>query len=187
MSVGSGSADERAARPYLWALFGLKSLIRLGDDPRVCESKLPQRRTLPHYIPLYIDSGVEVYFVTINCQQRGKNQLCIAGVGDVLLESVRFRQKAGHWHAHVVVLMPDHLHGLFSFPKTGPGIQRTIKSWKSFMAKTCGLEWQRDFFEHRLRNDESRAEKSAYIRANPVRADLVSDAALWPWMLESEV
>ncbi|MEO7932217.1 MAG: hypothetical protein ABIT76_03560 [Chthoniobacterales bacterium] len=156
----------------------------MGKDSRV--SEWPQRRRLPHDIPSYIDPGAEVYFITINCRKRGMNQLCMAGVGEALLESARFRQKAGHWHAHLVVLMPDHLHGLFSFPQTGPGMRRTIQSWKSLTAKTCGLEWQRDFFEHRLRGDESRAEKSAYIRANPVRAGLVEEAKLWPWIVESE-
>ena len=149
------------------------------------EIQFPQRKILPHSIPSFIDPSAEIYFITINCRTRGKNQLCVKGLGDVLLESIRVRQKLLHWYAHLVVLMPDHLHGLFSFPNDGPGLQRTITSWKSLMAKTCGVEWQRDFFEHRLRNDESREEKSAYLRANPVRAGLVAEAGLWPWVHES--
>jgi hypothetical protein len=44
---------------------------------------------------------------------------------------------------------------------------------------------QRDYFEHRLRHDESAAEKFAYILANPVRGGLVSAEEEWPWLLWS--
>jgi len=37
-----------------------------------------------------------------------------------------------------------------------------------------GIKWQRDFFEHRLRSDESWREKADYILANPVRKGLVA-------------
>ena len=43
-----------------------------------------------------------------------------------------------------------------------------------------GIEWQRDFFEHRLRSDESWREKADYILANPVRKGLVAQVSQWP-------
>jgi hypothetical protein len=42
------------------------------------------------------------------------------------------------------------------------------------------IDWQDDFFEHRLRNDESARQKADYILANPVRKGLVSRAEDWP-------
>ena len=164
-SVGGSSdaartpPDEPAARPY------------------------PVRKTLPHDVPLWIDPSSEVYFITINCRVRRTNQLCLPKIGDELLASAAFRHHEGHWFTHIFLLMPDHLHALLSFPRDGAGIQRTVTSWKGWTAKRCGVEWQRDFFEHRLRGDEGRDEKSAYIRANPVRAGLVNDEESWPWVL----
>jgi len=40
---------------------------------------------------------------------------------------------------------------------------------------------QKDFFEHRLRSDESAQEKSDYILVNPVRAGLVPKPEDWPY------
>ena len=41
--------------------------------------------------------------------------------------------------------------------------------------------WQRGFFDHLLRSDESYAQKWNYVRENPVRAGLVRNADDWPY------
>jgi REP element-mobilizing transposase RayT len=41
--------------------------------------------------------------------------------------------------------------------------------------------WQRGFFDHVLRNDESYAQKWNYVRENPVRLGLVTNAEDWPY------
>jgi hypothetical protein len=41
--------------------------------------------------------------------------------------------------------------------------------------------WQKEFFDHLLRSDESYSEKWNYVKNNPVRAGLVADADLWPF------
>ena len=41
--------------------------------------------------------------------------------------------------------------------------------------------WQRGFFDHVLRNDESYEDKWNYVRENPVRAGLVTKADDWPY------
>jgi putative transposase len=79
--------------------------------------------------------------------------------------------------------MPDHLHMLASF---GPdlGMKRVIANWKRYTANHAGIHWQRDFFDHRLRNDESFDEKAAYILENPVRAGLAHRVEDWPYQLQ---
>jgi hypothetical protein len=42
---------------------------------------------------------------------------------------------------------------------------------------------QRNFFEHRLRSEESVQEKAAYILQNPVRAGLVAEGCAWLFTL----
>ena len=39
--------------------------------------------------------------------------------------------------------------------------------------------WQRRFFDHVLRSDESYAQKWNYVRENPIRAGLVTVAEDW--------
>ena len=46
--------------------------------------------------------------------------------------------------------------------------------------------WQREFFDHILRSNESYSEKWNYVRANPVRAGCVSAAEEWKYAGEIE-
>ena len=45
-----------------------------------------------------------------------------------------------------------------------------------------GVRWQRNFFDHRLRHDESLAEKFAYVCQNPLRAGLIRNELEWPYI-----
>ena len=44
--------------------------------------------------------------------------------------------------------------------------------------------WQREFFDHVLRSEESYREKWEYVRQNPVRAGLAARAEEWPFQGE---
>jgi REP element-mobilizing transposase RayT len=143
---------------------------------------VPRRKTLPHAIPLWIDPQREIYFITINCELRGTNQLAVEKTAAALFETVRHRQDQGLWWPHIFLLMPDHLHALISFPPSGKPIKHVVSKWKEWTAKTLGIRWQRDFFEHRLRQEESRREKADYILENPVRKKLVMRTEDWPFV-----
>jgi len=82
--------------------------------------------------------------------------------------------------------MPDHLHFLVSFPDNGLRMRTIVSKWKEWTAKSLAIRWQRDFFEHRLRRDESARQKADYILFNPVRAGLVSNPEDWPFVFVPE-
>ena len=140
------------------------------------------RQGPPHEIPLWVDPSKETYFITINCAERGPNQLARAETAEPLVDTVRHRQEKFLWWPHLFLLMPDHLHALLSFPPSGKPIRLVISKWKEWTAKQLDIDWQEDFFEHRLRREESRREKAVYILANPVRAGLVSRPEDWPFV-----
>jgi putative transposase len=93
-----------------------------------------------------------------------------------------FRQGLGLWFAHLILIMPDHVHALLCFPTSKRTIQEVVSDWKRWTNRQLGIKWQRDFFEHRLRNDESARDKAHYILANPVRAGLVTKPEEWPYV-----
>ena len=66
------------------------------------------RKTLPHGVPLWIDPQKEIYFITINCKDRFRNQLALPEVSRQLFETVRHRQDKSLWWPHIFLLMPDH-------------------------------------------------------------------------------
>jgi len=148
----------------------------------VPDMDLPQRGHLPHNIPLWVDPQKEVYYLTINCQRRGLNHLATPNMGKALLETIEFRHRQNLWFAYLFLVMPDHVHGLVSFPPSSRTLQGVVSDWKRWTACHLQIEWQKDFFEHRLRRDESAREKSDYILTNPVRAKLVVRPEDWPYV-----
>ena len=139
--------------------------------------RAPVRKTLPHEVPFWVEDGA-VWFVTINCKERGRNQLACDPVAGALLESAKFYHERGRWFVHVFLLMPDHLHALLSCPQHEV-MKAVVSDWKHFNAGKLKISWQRDFFDHRLRADESFQEKADYIRMNPVRKGLVKAPDKW--------
>ncbi len=148
--------------------------------------KAPDRAKLPHDVPLWVDPSRAYYFITISCKKRRKNQLAHPAVANAILDTVKFRNAQGIWYARLVMLMPDHVHLLILFPETEKRVQTIVSKWKEWTAKTLKVSWQRDFFEHRLRKEESLREKADYVVANPVRAGLVEKAEDWPYVFIAE-
>ncbi len=140
------------------------------------------RKRLPHDIPLWVDPHKQIYFITVNCRERPRNQLALPEVAEKIFETVEHRQEKLLWWPHIFLLMPDHLHALLSFPPSDKPIRLIVSKWKEWTCKSLGLVWQDDFFEHRLRQDESRRQKADYILANPVRAGLVSRPEDWSFV-----
>lgn len=140
------------------------------------------RKYLPHDgLPVKPSSAEgEVYFITICCVPRIHNQLAIPHIWQAIDEALAIRETRGDMTCRLALAMPDHFHGLLGFPSSKP-MSKVISDFKSWLAKQCGIQWQRDFFDHRLRNIESAAEKAKYIRMNPVRAGLVTNPQDWPY------
>lgn len=79
-------------------------------------------------------------------------------------------------------VMPDHVHWLFQLGarlSLGRVIGRFKAETRASLAG-AGLRWQRDYFERRLRPDESSEDFGRYIFLNPYRADLLRLESTWP-------
>ena len=63
-------------------------------------------------------------------------------------------------------------------------MKRVIRNWKRYVTNHAGIRWQRDFFDHRLRDDENFTDKANYILKNPVRAGLAARFEDWPYQLQ---
>jgi putative transposase len=130
---------------------------------------------------LWVDSQKEICFLTINCENGGVNSLAKPDIAKAIFETIAFRQEQDLWFAHLFVTMPDHVHGLVSFPPSARPLQGVVSDWKRWTARHLSIAWQSDFFEHRLRDDESALGKADYLLANPVRAKLVERPEQWPY------
>ncbi len=80
--------------------------------------------------------------------------------------------------------MPNHVHVVARlFP--GQTLATVLHSWKSFTAKRAnlilglhGAFWQREYYDHLLRNEEELERVVRYVADNPAKANLKD----WKWV-----
>src|SRR5438067_9706594 len=140
--------------------------------------KLPARLTR-------IFGNNPLFFVTFRSRRRRK----VLATNSVNAAFLEFASRAHAMHNVAVgryVIMPDHLH-LFVCGPDDFELGRWVGVLKQNLAKqiehpgTKSPIWQRGFFDHLLRSDESYAQKWNYVRENPVRAGLVRNADDWQY------
>ncbi|MDQ8204504.1 transposase [Pelagicoccus sp. SDUM812003] len=140
---------------------------------------LPERKRLPHTPPPWVPDDA-VYFITINCAKRYANTLAHSTLANALFDTVIYREKLLQWNVDLMLLMPDHLHAFIAFSQF-QSITKTISDWKQYTSKKLGINWQSNFFDHRIRNQAELDEKWSYVLNNPVRAGLCNTPEDWPY------
>ena len=71
------------------------------------------------------------------------------------------------------IVMPDHMHWLFQLK--AKSLSSCVQGVKPQFAKQANIKvWEKGFYDHCIRNDESLIRTARYIVANPLRANLVS-------------
>jgi len=83
--------------------------------------------------------------------------------------------------------MPDHVYFFASPNGREASLSAYVQAFRSFVTKDLRLLgypypiWQREFFDHLLRSEESYGSKWEYVQQNPVRHELVKHVADWPY------
>jgi putative transposase len=94
---------------------------------------------------------------------------------------------ADTWAVGRYVLMPDHVHFFASPVSPETDLGAWMRFWKSHVSRANqnpANRWQKDYWDTRLRTGQSYDEKWQYIRENPIRHNLVTDADDWPYQGE---
>ena len=139
----------------------------------------PGRRTPAKGVHISL-GGSNWIFLTV-CTEKRERWLAQTSVQRVLHDI--WENTATAWLVSDYLLMPDHLH-LFCAPHDLKfTVERWMAFWKDRFAKIhpdVG-RFQSGGFHHRLRDDESYAQKWQYVRENPVRAGLCNAVEEWPY------
>ena len=136
---------------------------------------------LHHDIPTWVESGAR-FHIRIRCQPESPLPLTSPGLAPDILNSVLHYERSRVWHVLLMLLMPDHLHAILSFA-SDRSMSQIVGDWKRYTAKSFGVLWQANYFDHRLRDEEQFTLKYHYILRNPVAAGLCSDPLEWPWWI----
>ena len=135
---------------------------------------------------LYTDCPV--YYLTA-CIARKRRLLANPETHEVF---IGFALEAAKREVYVgrYVIMPDHVHLFAAFSPCALALSRWMKALKGTLSEALremqvtGPYWEKGFFDHVLRSEESYAQKWFYVRENPVRAGLVAKSGNWPYQGE---
>ncbi len=135
------------------------------------------------------------WFFTVALAQRQGNDLLIHKV-DALRSAFRQVQQRHPFHLDAVVVLPEHLHCIWTLPDGDADISSrwglikaafsrslTRAEHRSTSRRKRGERgvWQRRFWEHLIRDDEDFRGHADYIHWNPVKHGYVSRPAEWPY------
>ncbi len=123
-----------------------------------------------------------IFFVTFSTHKREK----LLANESLHAAFQTFCHRATEIHVLVdrYVIMPDHIH-LFVHLSQVDDLPGGIKSLKNSLSKTlraAGIKaphWQKGYFDHVLRSENSYDAKWVYVRMNPVRQKLVEKPEEW--------
>jgi REP element-mobilizing transposase RayT len=160
------------------------SAVPLKAAPKAKPAKSEYRRTLPHY--QVEDRPLFVTFATY------KRWELPEGIRPLVLKHC-LHDHGVKLQMHGAVVMPDHVHLIFTPLKDDEGnpfglaeIMSGIKGSSAHSInkalKRRGPVWQFESFDHVLRSEEKLVEKVDYICQNPVRQRLVNNEDEYPWL-----
>ncbi|MFZ5561488.1 MAG: REP-associated tyrosine transposase [Pseudomonadota bacterium] len=104
----------------------------------------------------------------------------------LLIANMRRLQDEARLDSLAFVVMPDHLHWLFSL-RPAHALSEVLRLLKGRTARRLNLQrqangevWQEGFHDHALRREEDLQATARYIIGNPVRAGLVQSVRAYP-------
>ena len=130
-----------------------------------------------------------VYFITI-CVENWRPILANEAAVSIIRDEFEAAPARYGWRVGRFVVMPDHLHFFCVTDETraSASLSQFIGGFKQWTAKRILAQanlaaplWQKQFFDHVLRSNESYDSKWLYVHDNPARAGLVATADAWPY------
>jgi REP element-mobilizing transposase RayT len=160
-----------------------------GIDPTGIMNKkeLPKRKSI-HLNNFNYKGNSFVYFVTI-CTFKKNNHFEIDGLAKLIAEDLIYRKDVlKQIDLICYCIMPNHLHLLMNLSESyEKDLLNWVKTFKRYTSKIIKEKheidnlWQRGFYEHVLRNNESIIEKANYIMENPIRKEIVKEVGDYPY------
>ncbi|MBV8398555.1 MAG: transposase [Acetobacteraceae bacterium] len=147
---------------------------------------------MPDYRRNRVPGGT--FFFTVNLLDR-RSDLLVARI-DILRDAVRRVRARAPFLIDAWVVLPDHMHCLWTLPPGDADFPRRWRAIKIAFVKDLpagesrspvmtsrgerGI-WQRRYWEHTIRDDRDFAAHMDYPHFNPVKHGLVEDPADWPY------
>lgn len=176
-----------------------------GSLPRIVLEELQERETRAEKIILATAAAAErdrllyrekrrafgCFDSTLDRAATGPTWLKQPEIAAIILESLHFLNRQ-YYDLDVFCVMSNHIHAVFSPLRQENGeyvaLQRILHSLKRYTAREAnkhlqrsGSFWQRESYDHFVRDERELNRIRKYVLNNPVKAGLVDEAEKWPY------
>jgi REP-associated tyrosine transposase len=129
--------------------------------------------------------GVRWYFVTLCCAAR-RRVFANPEWASRIVDGLRQEADAYHFDVHAYCVMPDHVHALLKGLDPTCDLLAFLKNLKQktdheFRERFHRGLWQKKFYDHILRKNDSVERIAGYIWMNPVRKGMCTDPREYPY------
>ncbi|MCE5307816.1 MAG: transposase [Acidobacteriales bacterium] len=128
----------------------------------------------------------------LDTSRSGPSYLPQPDVAELVTEQLREAASEGLSTLHAYVVMPNHVHALWTPRIALAELVRHVKGAAARLANKLLSRagqpfWQEEYFDHLVRNEQEFDRIRRYIEWNPVRASLVTDPRDFTWSSAHEV
>ena len=109
-------------------------------------------------------------------------------VAQLVQQALHFHEEHGSYQLVCYCIMANHVHLVVSLADQGPLLAQTLQSIKSYTARLAnqllgreGQFWQRESYDHLVRDAAELKRVIAYVVNNPVKAGLIENWQDWPY------
>ena len=107
-------------------------------------------------------------------------------IAQIVVNSIYKGVELKHYRLDAFVVMANHVHLLIQPSITPDRLLRSLKGSTAreanrLLGRTGEPFWQKESYDHLVRNGKEFLKIKAYIENNPVRAGLVENAWDYPW------
>jgi REP element-mobilizing transposase RayT len=134
-----------------------------------------QIKEMPHRLPRSAYRG-QVRAAFVVCAAHRKPLFDTQLTQQLLLDILRRKSARYQCSVTVYVIMPDHLHIILRGETDDADLYACVVQVKRSFSYALGRRiWQKDFFDHLIRDRNDLAQQIMYVLFNPVRAGLVQE------------
>jgi putative transposase len=148
---------------------------------------------MTEYRRFYIPKAI--WFFTVNLAERKKNRLLIEKI-DVLRDAFRYVKQRKPFHIDAIVIMPDHLHTIWTLPPDDCNFSVRWNMLKGSFSRAIDYGerisisrqkrrergiWQCRLWAHLIEDQDDYNRHVDYIHWNPVKHVHVKNVFDWPY------
>jgi len=146
---------------------------------------LPEERAFPRE-HLSSSEAFAAFDQLLDSARTGPLHLRRPEIAVLVRDQVRQVSAEGWCSLHAYVVMPNHVHVLWTPWMSLPTLVRQVKGPSALAAnrllgRTGEPFWQSEYFDRQVRNEREFAQIQRYIEWNPVKAGLVVQSEDYPW------